>query len=515
MKIRLLIFSFFIAFGSLLQAQNETSVAQSHEQQADKFLARKEYINARYQYKTACSAYAAQGDYAKAVECGIKANSLFVRDYLYKEAFELCKEMELQLSAGEKKQKTVFYDLRYQIVKERVQMYTAIKSAEQSRIQIGHLEEVANASKNPDLMADLLYTKANYYYAFGQFSQGDQQFKRLIAQYKERKEYDKVSQCYRELIALARKNGNIATMDRSYQNWMVWADSARILTAQDQLDELQQKYDSSLETISDKEDSLRTQKRIIGTLVTLIVILAAALAAALLILSRFILSNRRLKKNVAIANEHNDLKTKFIRNISLQMEPTLQNLSASAARITEAEAGTEIQQQINALEKFSGDIQELSELENSLSELYPTETIQPNAFCESVMDKVRDRIKPGVTATVNAINMPVKTNAQQLEKILLHLLDNAAACTETGRITLEYRKRGAHTYQFVVTDNGPGISAERQENLFKPFAEIRDLTSDNGLALPICALIAVKMNGSLTLDPTYTRGSRFVVEIHA
>ena len=31
----------------------------------------------------------------------------------------------------------------------------------------------------------------------------------------------------------------------------------------------------------------------------------------------------------------------------------------------------------------------------------------------------------------------------------------------------------------------------------------------------ICSLIATKMNGSLTLDPGYSKGARFVLELHA
>ncbi|MDR4011738.1 ATP-binding protein, partial [Bacteroides sp.] len=53
------------------------------------------------------------------------------------------------------------------------------------------------------------------------------------------------------------------------------------------------------------------------------------------------------------------------------------------------------------------------------------------------------------------------------------------------------------------------------ENIFKPFTEVKDLTQGDGLGLPICSLIATKMNGSLTLDSSYNKGARFVLELHA
>lgn len=44
---------------------------------------------------------------------------------------------------------------------------------------------------------------------------------------------------------------------------------------------------------------------------------------------------------------------------------------------------------------------------------------------------------------------------------------------------------------------------------------MKDLTLGDGLGLPICSLIATKMNGSLTLDTGYSKGARFVLELHA
>jgi len=66
-----------------------------------------------------------------------------------------------------------------------------------------------------------------------------------------------------------------------------------------------------------------------------------------------------------------------------------------------------------------------------------------------------------------------------------------------------------------VTDTGTGIPAEQQENLFKPFTTVKDLTAGDGLGLPICSLIAAKMNGSLSLDESYAKGTRFIVELHS
>ena len=100
-------------------------------------------------------------------------------------------------------------------------------------------------------------------------------------------------------------------------------------------------------------------------------------------------------------------------------------------------------------------------------------------------------------------------------EILLHLLQNAVEYTpEGGKITLDYKKRGQHTHQFLVSDTGEGIPEEKRDDLFKPFLEIRDLTQGDGLGLPICKQMALRMNGDLDLDPAFTKGTRFVLELH-
>lgn len=477
----------------------------------------KEYTKARYLFKQAYGAFSAQDNYAKAVECGLQTVALYARENYYKEGFELCLEMDQMILAGEQKQQKAFYDLRFKITKERLQIYTKLKVAAEAKKQLDKLEEISNLAKSDSLDTNLLYTKANYFYAFGQVVQGDACLQKLIVQSKDEKNYEKVTECYRSIIEMAKRTNNAPLACRTYENFIVWTDSVKTLTAQDELNVLKRKYDESQRTIADKDDSLSAKQYMIVGLYVFVAILIAAFVLLLLILLRFIAGNRKLKKSVQIANEHNELKTQFIQNISSQMEPTLDTLSASARELT-AQApmqSEQMQAQIGALKKFSDDIQELSALENSLTEPYEMSEINVNTFCELTIDKMKKFINPKVSTTVNAAKLQIKTNPEQLERILVHLLKNAALYTEEGRITLDFKKRGAHTHQFIITDSGVGIAEELQENLFKPFTETKDLTLGDGLGLPICELIATKMNGSLTLDTTYTKGSRFVLELHA
>lgn len=491
------------AFFCLCTQTYAQSRADELMKQAQESLAQKEYIKARYLFLQAYNSFASQEEYTQAVECGVNASALYHRENYYKEAFELLRGAEQLVGTGEQKLKKKLPDLRFRINKERLQMYINTKNPARAKEQLNKLEETAKAAGNDPLSNDFLYTQADYYYTFGMNSQGDAAFKKLIEQYKQQKNYAKVDECYKTLISIARKANNAGLVARTYDKYIIWTDSVKALTAQDELNIVKKKYDESLATIQEKDDSLSAKQYIIIGLCILATILAAALAIGAVILLRFIMLTRKQKKAISIANEHNELKTEFIQNISSQMEPTLDTLDPKLPGV-------------QALRAFSGHIQELSELENSLSEPYEVQEKNISTFCESVMDKVRGKVQEDVTLTVNAPKLNVKINPEHLERILLHLLENAAEYTPAGgKIWLDFKKRGAHTHQFIISDTGCGIPEEQREDIFKPFTEVKDLTKGDGLGLPICSLIAAKMNGSLTLDGSYTKGARFVLELHA
>ena len=171
--------------------------------------------------------------------------------------------------------------------------------------------------------------------------------------------------------------------------------------------------------------------------------------------------------------------------------------------------------EVKALLEFSNHIQTLSELDNTIDEPVELEEVSVPSFCEEVMSHINGKVKEGVTLTTNAPKMSASINKEYVSHILLHLLKNAAIYTPAGgTIVLEFKKRSAHTLQFLVSNTGSTIPEEKREDVFKPFLEIKDLSQGDGLGLPICKQMAVKMNGDLEIDPVFTMGVRFVLDLH-
>jgi K+-sensing histidine kinase KdpD len=501
MKQLILFFSVIIWFCSNALAQ-DTSSADKMASQAQTFLTQREYTKARYFYLKAYEAYSAQQNMTKAVECGVHTTELYYKENYYKESFDLCRAMEQNILSNEEKTGKSMPELRYKVNKLRYQMYILLKRPAQSKQYLDIMRTFSDASKNEEVTNDYLYTEATYYYTFGMVQQGDATFKALIVKYKNQKNYQKVSECYKTLIGIALRSNNAGLVSRTYDKYIVWTDSVKSLTAKDELSVMKRKFDDSQQTIQEKEHSLAVKKYVIVGLGIAIAILAAALLFLGILLTRFTLLNRKQKKAIEVSNEHNELKTKFIQNISAQMEPTLNTMDGSNPGV-------------KALRLFSEHIQELSALESTIADAFEMSDIELGSFCEKTMNKIKDGLDKNITTHVESPRLNMKTNPEQLDHILSHLLNNAVEHTpEGGKIWLEVKKRGARTYQFIVTDTGKGIPVDAQDTLFKPFTEVRDLSGGDGLGLPICALKAAKLNGSLMLDKTYTKGSRFVLELH-
>ncbi len=471
-------------------------------QRAETEEAKNDFAAARSSYIRAFEEYAEKGQIDLSVECGTKATALYYTENNYKAGFELLRNVDQTIAAEEQKGGGLKPALHYQVTKERLLMYMKMRNSARALEQINTMEDQAKAANDEDLNNDLLYNKAIYYYSFGQVSQGDAVFKELASRLNASKEYDKVDAIYQKLIANGRKINNVNLVEQTYSNYIIWKDSANAMKLADETGVLKQQIADNEAIIAEKDSSLSSRQLIIIALCVLVAALAAALVIGIIVLLRYIFITRKQKKAIKLAEENNALKAKFISNISAQLDPTLQKLNNSIP-------------EVQALLDFSSHIQTLSKLENMPNNSVELEDIPVQQFCEGLMGEIRNLVKPEVTLVVNAPKMDAKINKEYVSHILLHLLYNAAEYTPAGgNIWLDFKKRGAHVQQFVVADTGCGIPEEKMEDVFKPFLEIKDLTKGDGLGLPICKEMAKKMNGDLDIDPNFTKGTRFVLDLH-
>ena len=494
---------FFVLFLNLLVCCSVV-MAQGASKSELQTRAEKEYdagnlIAARALYIKAFDDYVNKGQVQQGVECGVKGNALYyAKENLYKEAFDLLRRIDQTIEA--KGQGSAKAAMHYLTSKERFLMYMKMRKTASIVEQLGNMEKFANASGDEKLTNDLLYNKTIYYYTFGQNDKGNATFKEMASKLTASKQYGKVDEVYQTLIANGRKSNNASLVAESYKSYLAWKDSANALALADTVGVLKKEIADDEAIIEEKDSSLTARQAVIWGLGILAGVLAVALVLGALVLMRYMLLTRKQKKTIRQLNENNAMQAKFINNISAQLYPTLQKLDNSKP-------------EVKALLDFADHIQTLSELENS-TEKIEREEVQLASFCEELVSKVQPKLKGDVALKADAPKMTVNINKAYVSHILLHLLNNAINYTpEGGHITLEYKKRGAHKHQFLVSNTGSFIPEEQREEIFKPFREVRDLTKGDGLGLPTCKQMAMKMNGDLEIDPAFTKGVRFVLHL--
>ena len=487
-------------FCSLTAWAEESKKSQLH-QQAESIDTKENIAKARSTFIHAFNDYANRGEIALATECATKATALYYRENYWQEAFDLLRRADMVIS--ESKLNTPDRAANhYWVTKERFQMYMKMHRSESAKEHLNAMDNQANLSGDEALKNDLLYSKTLYYYTFGMTAQGNATFKEMVNKLTASKEFDKVDEVYKTLIANGRKSNNASLVAQSYSNYVAWKDSTDAIKHADEMKALKDQIAANEAEIAEKDSSLTTRWAFIVGLLILAGALAAVLVLGAVVLMRYILQTKKQKKIIELANDSNALKAKFISNMSAQLEPTLKKLDN---RLPE----------VQALLEFSKHVQTLSELENSDAEL-EMEEVQVHQFCEELMDQIRGTEQNEVQLVVNAPKMSALVYRPYVSHILTHLLKNAAEYTPAeGKITIEFKKRGQHKIEFHVSDTGSGIPEEKRDDVFKPFLEIHDLTKGDGLGLPTCKQMALKMGGDLTIDTEYIRGTRFVLELKA
>lgn len=448
---------------------------------------------------------AQNADIRKTVENGIQTSIQQTENREWKEAFATCRALDASIAQHEAETKKQAPELHYQVSKERLRMYLRLKNDERCKEQLERMAEYAAQAKSATLDEDLLMAQADYHQKFGRTDKSLQCYKQLIGKRSAGKDEQSIATCYEDMLKHAKESGNTTLEQAMNKLYTAWQDSVKSVKEAQELQTLQDDYAASQNILRQKESKISTQQGVIITLCILAVALAGGLLFFFGMMMKHVRQTKKLKKSLSLANENNEQKSRFISHIGDQIAPSLDAIAS----------GNKIPRHIEALRALMQHVRQYMELESSREEYYEMKELNISTLCENIMSKAKETFRPEVTATLNVPRVNICTHAEALEKVLLYLLVNAARHTESGKITLEFKKRSARSGQFIVTDTGSGIPVEKRENLFKPFAEIHDLTEGDGFGLPTCALIAYKLKGSLRLDEEYKKGARFVLELHS
>lgn len=107
----------------------------------------------------------------------------------------------------------------------------------------------------------------------------------------------------------------------------------------------------------------------------------------------------------------------------------------------------------------------------------------------------------------------ISVDPEQWQAALRAVIDNGLnAAEQGGRIEVELRS-SSEVVEFVVRDDGPGLSDAVREHLFDPFYSGREAGRGLGMGLPKAWRIVTGHGGTIAVASTTPRGATFVLQL--
>jgi signal transduction histidine kinase len=131
---------------------------------------------------------------------------------------------------------------------------------------------------------------------------------------------------------------------------------------------------------------------------------------------------------------------------------------------------------------------------------------------ESVLSELDAEIRALGASVIVDVLPHIRYQREQFETVIFNLIGNALAHGGSANLVIEIASKSADgNCIFLVRDNGVGISAERQLNIFEPFMRGSKDTADGrlGLGLFICKRLVEANRGKIFVNSEEGVGTEF------
>ncbi len=252
------------------------------------------------------------------------------------------------------------------------------------------------------------------------------------------------------------------------------------------------------------------------------VLLIAIFVAAILAGGSLLLWQARRSEEEAVQ------KTSFVANVSHEFKTPLTTIRLYAelleqGRVRDAAQGGDylrtIGRETQRLARLVNNALDFSRLEQGKKKFAP-ERLDLAADLARLLDTHAPRIaEAGLTLTRDLPStLPVTTDRDALEQIVLNLIDNACKYASAGgELTVSATVKDDHGVVVRVSDRGPGVPTEHRERIFEKFHRVDDtLTAEKtgaGLGLSIARQLARGLGGDLRCEARKGGGAEFILKL--
>lgn len=228
-----------------------------------------------------------------------------------------------------------------------------------------------------------------------------------------------------------------------------------------------------------------------------------------------------LLKNITLFEERDVAKTNLIATVSHELKTPISSINLSIKLLEDTRIGELNEEQKNLIISMRQQSMRLSKMVNELLDFSQTET----GNIKLKISKVRpeDIIDLSVTAIMMLLsekkiqlnlnvgeNLPdVKADLEKTVWVLVNLITNAMRfTTENGSIYIN-AVADKEFIKFSVKDEGPGISKEDQDKIFKRFVQVGNKNKGTGLGLAISKEFVQAQGGRIIVESEPGKGSTF------
>lgn len=250
--------------------------------------------------------------------------------------------------------------------------------------------------------------------------------------------------------------------------------------------------------------------------------LVALLVFAILAAGGLLMRQARLSEQEAV------LKTSFVANVSHELKTPLTTIRLYADLLAQGRVRDEakrvayletIGHETQRLARLVGNVLDFSRLEQGKKK-YERVEFGLAAELHRLAQVHGPRLaEAGLVLRVDAPEvLPVATDRDAVEQIVLNLLDNACKYAADGGEVLLSAKKTESGISVAVADRGPGVPAEQRERIFEKFHRVDDLLtaekSGAGLGLSIARQLARGLGGDLACRAREGGGAVFVLTLN-
>ena len=218
-----------------------------------------------------------------------------------------------------------------------------------------------------------------------------------------------------------------------------------------------------------------------------------------------------------------DIKTDFANNISHELKTPLSSVSLILKSMNLAEVKTNANLMHELLQSLNRQYLKIQHIIDSvlvsamqMQVPVPLETLDMPRFLQTYAADLRLKERQ-LNLNLDPAEISLISNQSMIEKILNVLMENAQNYSDAGKpITLKsYTERTS--YCIAITDEGKGIAAAHQKEIFEKFYRIPEQNKHTvkglGLGLSLANEAAAAINGKITLISKPGEGSTFIIKL--